>query len=144
MRMCWARWITAFAFFALFVVQSFAVEPDEVLDDPILEERARILSQELRCVVCQGENIDASHASVAKDLRIVLREKLVEGMSDDEVLEFMRVRYGDYILMKPRFSGSGALVWLAGPIMFLFGLVLVVLFIRRSGSVGVDDADDEI
>ncbi len=131
--------------FALaFSLPAQAVEPDEVLDDPALEARARALSKELRCVVCQGEDIDSSNASVARDLRLVLREELQAGKTDEEVMEFMYERYGDFILMKPRFAGSGILLWLFGPALFVLGLILVWMFIRRSSEVpeaaGEDDA----
>lgn len=119
---------------------ALAVQPDEVLDDPELEARARALSQELRCVVCQGESIDASDAQVARNLRLVLRERLEDGMTDDEIRDYMRARYGDFILMKPRFDGAGAIVWLTGPLIFLLGLIFVVFYIRKSAMV--DESDD--
>lgn len=118
---------------------AFAVEPEEVLSDPVLEMRARALSEELRCVVCQGESIDASSASVAKDLRVLLREKLVEGLSDQEIKDYLTSRYGDFILLKPRFGGAGAVLWLMGPILFLLGAIFVAIFIRGSGKVEIDD-----
>ncbi len=118
---------------------AFAVEPDEVLSDPVLEARARALSEELRCVVCQGESIDASSAAVAKDLRVLLREKLIEGLSDQEIKDYLSSRYGDFILLKPRFGGAGAVLWLIGPILFLLGGIFVAMFIRSSGKVEIDD-----
>ena len=134
--------------FALTIVMLFglafgalAVQPDEVLDDPLLEARARELSAELRCVQCQSESIDASDASIAKDLRIVLREKLVEGLTDEEIKTYMSDRYGEFILLKPRFAGSTALLWLLGPLMLLFGGLFVFVFIRNSGAVKELDDD---
>lgn len=115
-------------------MMAVAVQPDEVLDDPELEARARALSQELRCVVCQGETIDASDAQVARNLRIVLRDRLKDGMSDDEIMDYMRARYGDFILMKPRFNGAGAIVWLTGPLIFLFGSLIVIFYIRKNAA----------
>ncbi len=134
MRICWARWALILGFVSLFVLQLLAVQPDEVLDDPALEARAREISAQLRCVVCQGESIDSSDAQVARNIRVVLRERLQEGMSDQEVLDYMSDRYGDFILMKPRFEGAGMMLWIIGPLLFLIGLIFVIVFIRKSGQ----------
>ncbi len=118
---------------------AISVLPDEVLDDPELEARARALSAELRCVICQGESIDGSGAAIARDVRVLLREMLVEGKSEDEIKDFLSARYGDTILLRPRFSGSGVLLWLIGPILFVFGGLISVIFIRRSGRIEFDE-----
>lgn len=97
------------------------VEPDEILDDPVLESRARELSKGLRCLVCRNQSIDDSDASLAKDLRVVVRERLVAGDSDPEVLEFVVDRYGEYVLLKPRFTIGNAALYLGGPVLLLVG-----------------------
>ncbi|MEX0319758.1 MAG: cytochrome c-type biogenesis protein CcmH [Ruegeria sp.] len=97
----------------------WAVQPDEVLDDPVLEERARELSKELRCLVCRNESIDESNADLARDLRLLVRERLVAGDSDEEAMAFIVDRYGEYVLLKPTTSGANWFLWLAGPVMLL-------------------------
>ncbi|MBJ6370284.1 cytochrome c-type biogenesis protein [Sedimentitalea arenosa] len=96
-----------------------AVLPDEVLDDPVLEERARELSRELRCLVCRNESIDESNADLARDLRLLVRERLVEGDSNEQALEFIVDRYGEYVLLRPTTGGSNWILWAAGPLMLL-------------------------
>jgi len=98
---------------------AFAVEPDEVLADPALESRARIISRELRCVVCQSQSIDDSNAPLAKDMRIIVRERLVAGDSDEEVFQYLVDRYGDYVLLKPRVQKNTIFLWAAPWIIFL-------------------------
>ena len=120
-------------FFAILVIcipfVSYSVEPNEVLSDPILEERARDISKDLRCLVCQNESIDDSNASLAKDLRILVRERLVAGDSDDEVLNFIVDRYGEFALLKPRLNGFNLILWLSGPLMLLIALIISFTFI---------------
>lgn len=113
----------------------WAVEPDEILDDPVLEERARTLSKGLRCLVCRNESIDESHADLAKDMRILLREQLVAGASDAEALEFLVTRYGEYVLLTPRRDGANLLLWAAGPAMALLGLLSAGLYMRSRRPV---------
>ena len=96
-----------------------AVQPDEVLDDPVLEQRARDLSKGLRCLVCQNESIDESDASLARDLRILLRERLLQGDTDEQAISFIVDRYGEYVLLRPTVTGSNWLLWAAGPLMLL-------------------------
>ena len=96
-----------------------AVQPDEVLDDHVLEQRARDLSKGLRCLVCQNESIDESDASLARDLRILLRERLVQGDTDEQAISFIVDRYGEYVLLRPTVTGSNWLLWAAGPLMLL-------------------------
>ncbi len=112
----------------------FAVQPDEVLPDAALEARAREISQVLRCPVCQAENIDDSNAQLSRDLRLLVRERLVAGDSDDQVIDFIVARYGEYVLFKPRATGTGLLLWLAGPAMLLVGGGVALAFLRRSRS----------
>ncbi len=96
-----------------------AVEPDEVLSDPVLEARAREVSKGLRCLVCRNESIDESNASLARDLRLLLRERLVAGDSDQQAVDFIVARYGEYVLLKPDIRGANWLLWAAGPLMLL-------------------------
>lgn len=112
-----------------------AVLPDEVLDDPALEVRARALSSELRCMVCQNQSIDDSDAPLARDLRILVRERLVEGDSDADVLQFLVARYGDFILLKPPFKWSTALLWATPAIFLALGLGLAISNFRRRSAV---------
>lgn len=108
-----------------------AVLPDEVLDDPALEARAREISKELRCVVCQNESIDESSAPVARDLRLLVRERVVQGDSNEEVLTYVAERYGEFALFTPTTTGANMLLWAGGPLMALIALMVVVLFFRE-------------
>lgn len=107
-------------FLILASATAFAVEPDEVLPDPALEARARALSAELRCVVCQNQSIDDSNAPLARDLRILLRERLAAGDTDEEVKQFLVERYGTFVLLKPPFDARTLLLWLT-PLIILAG-----------------------
>ncbi|MGB4829513.1 MAG: cytochrome c-type biogenesis protein [Paracoccaceae bacterium] len=109
----------------------WAVQPDEMLADPVLEARAREISREVRCPVCQGETIDDSNARISHDLRIIIRERLVAGDSDDQVLDFLVDRYGEFVLFNPRKSGVNLILWLAGPAMLLAGGGIAYVAIRR-------------
>ena len=123
----------SFAVLVIFIpFFSYAVEPNEVLSDPTLEERARNISKDLRCLVCQNESIDDSNASLAKDLRILVRERLVAGDSDDEVLNFIVDRYGEFALLNPRSDGFNLILWLSGPLMLIIALVISFTFIKSS------------
>ncbi len=116
-------------------VVTYAVQPDEMLSDPQLEARARTLSRQLRCMVCQNQSIDDSDAPLARDLRILVRERIRAGDSDPKVLDFLVARYGEFVLLRPRFEGRTALLW-ATPLVILLagGLALVVLARRRLHS----------
>jgi cytochrome c-type biogenesis protein CcmH len=119
------------------VAPAYAVQPDEVLADPALETRARALSKELRCLVCQNQSIDDSAAPLARDLRLLVRERLTDGDSDQQVLDFLVARYGEFVLLKPRFAWHTALLWLGPPVALIGGaLVLLVMARRRSSSDG--------
>ena len=107
-----------------------AVQPDEMLADPVLEARARELSKELRCLVCRNESIDDSNAGLARDLRLLVRERLTAGDSDAEVLNYLVERYGEFVLLKPKFSTANAALWLAGPAAFLIGLIAIAAYLR--------------
>ncbi len=107
-----------------------AVQPDEILPDLELEERAREISKEVRCLVCRNESIDDSNASLARDLRLLVRERLVAGDSDSEVKTYLVDRYGEFVLLKPRFTLENAMLWFAGPVVFVLGLLAAILFLR--------------
>ncbi|KIC44327.1 cytochrome C biogenesis protein CcdA [Ruegeria sp. ANG-S4] len=121
---------------------ALAVQPDEILDDPALEARARDLSTGLRCLVCRNESIDESNAELARDLRILLRERLVAGDTDQEAVDFIVARYGEYVLLKPTTSGANILLWLAGPAMLLIAGAVGFAFVsKRARSQKADTAD---
>lgn len=119
-----------------------AVEPAEQLADPVLEDRARELSKGLRCLVCRNENIDESHADLARDMRILVRERLVAGDSDDQIITFLVERYGEYVLLKPQTDGANLILWIAGPIGFLLALIIAVTSLR-SRKAAPDEALSE-
>ncbi len=108
-----------------------AVQPDEMLSDPALEARARGITAELRCVVCQSELVDESNADIARDLRLLVRERILAGDTDAEVRDFVVDRYGEFVLFRPPFSLANAPLWLAGPTLLLAGGALAFGFIRR-------------
>jgi cytochrome c-type biogenesis protein CcmH len=111
---------------------AYGVEPDEILSDPALEMRARKISLELRCLVCRNENIDSSNAELARDLRIVVRERLVLGDTDDDVLNYVHRRYGDFVLLRPKFLGWTIVLWMIGPLSFIIGLILLYFGMFRN------------
>ena len=124
----------------LLATPMFAVQPDEILDDPVLEQRARELSKGLRCLVCQNESIDESDASLARDLRLLVRERLVAGDSDAEAVDFIVQRYGEFVLLRPDTSGANWLLWAAGPLMLLFAGGVGLAYLRgRSAAQGGGD-----
>ncbi len=137
--------VAAFSVASCLAMPALAVNPDEVLDDPVLENRAREISSDLRCVVCRGENIDESNAEIAKDLRLLVRERLVEGDSNSEVVDFIVERYGEYVLMKPTASGANIVLWLAGPVLFLIAAVTGAVYLRRRSQIKekVDGLSDD-
>ncbi len=110
---------------------AMAVQPDEILKDPALEARARVLSRELRCMVCQNQSIDDSEAPLARDLRILVRERLTAGDTDPQVLDFLVARYGEFVLLKPRFEWHTALLWLTPVAALLAGGLAMLMAIRR-------------
>ncbi len=129
---------------ALFIASpALAVLPDEILNDPALEARARALSRELRCMVCQNQSIDDSDAPLARDLRLLVRERVQAGDSDSEVMDFLTARYGDFVLLNPRFNARTALLWSLPALVLLGGIVALVVFLRRqrSAQAGADGGD---
>ncbi|MGR3270648.1 cytochrome c-type biogenesis protein CcmH [Thalassococcus profundi] len=131
----------------VFATPAWAVLPDEVLDDPALEARARELSKGLRCLVCQNESIDESNASLARDLRLLVRERLVAGDTDEEVIDFIVARYGEFVLLNPTTRGANWLLWAAGPAMLLLALGIGVFYVRARAKApaetetGLSDAE---
>ena len=122
-----------------------AVQPDEILPDPALEARARAISQDIRCPVCQGEKIDESNAGVARDLRIVIRERLVAGDTDAEVVAYVVDRYGEFVLFRPPARGANLILWVAGPAMLIAGLGIAAVALRRRQAAPPDrlSADEQ-
>jgi cytochrome c-type biogenesis protein CcmH len=110
---------------------AFAVEPNEMLADPALEARARTLSKELRCMVCQNESIDDSAAPLAHDLRVLVRERLKAGDSDTQVVDFLVARYGEFVLLKPRLSWHTLALWGLPPAVLVIGIVMLIIVVRR-------------
>ena len=115
----------------LATLPAHAVEPDEVLQDPALEARAREISEGLRCLVCQNQSIDDSGASLAKDLRLLVRERLKAGDSNQQIVDFIVARYGEFVLLKPRFETHTLVLWLATPAVFLAAILIIALAFRR-------------
>ena len=124
---------------------AFAVQPDEILNDPGLEARARAISQNLRCPVCQGEDIDDSNAPISRDLRLAVRERLMAGDTDAQVVDYVVARYGEFVLFTPRAEGSSLILWLAGPAMLLAGAGIALATSRRRAvaaeAEGLTEAD---
>ena len=117
-----------------------AVEPNEMLTDPVLEARARALSKELRCMVCQNESIDDSGAPLAHDLRVLVRERLKAGDSDAQIVDFLVARYGEFVLLKPRLSWHTAALWGLPPAALLLGIASLVVVIRRRRHTGAENS----
>ena len=119
----------------LFPSVAFAVQPDEILKDPALEARARVLSQELRCMVCQNQSIDDSDAPLARDLRLLVRERLEKGDSDKQVLDFLVARYGNFVLLKPPVEPATLLLWGLSPLVLIIGIGALVVMARRRRAI---------
>ncbi len=117
-----------------------AVQPDEILPDATLEARARALSRELRCMVCQNQSIDDSDAPLARDLRVLVRERLKSGDSDAQVLEFLTSRYGEFVLLKPSLSARNVLLWFAPAVFLIAGATGLILASRRRRAAPIDAA----
>ena len=140
------RLLVPLVFMILLPLSAQAVEPDEMLADPVLEERARVISKDLRCVVCQNQDIDSSNAGVARDLRLLVRERLLEGDSNNQVMAYIQARYGDYVLLKPPFKPSTYALW-GTPIALtlialLFGLNVVMRGRRKSALPELTEAEE--
>jgi cytochrome c-type biogenesis protein CcmH len=119
---------------------AFCVQPDEMLTDPALEARARALSRELRCMVCQNQSIDDSEAPLAHDLRVLVRERLKAGDDDQQVVDFLVARYGEFVLLKPRFELQTALLWLVPLVVLAGGATALVILARRQNAFDLKPA----
>lgn len=125
------RFVAAAIFVLLNAAPSLAVQPDEILPDTALEQRARHLSRELRCMVCQNQSIDDSDAPLARDLRLLVRERLKAGDSDQQVLDFLTARYGDFVLLNPPLNWRTALLWALPTGLLVFGGIVLLMTVRR-------------
>ncbi|MDB5542720.1 MAG: CcmL [Devosia sp.] len=130
------RAILALVMLLLLSVPALAVRPDEMLADPGLEARARTISEGLRCLVCQNQSIDDSDADLAHDLRVLVRERLTAGDSDDQVRAFLVARYGEYVLLNPVMAPHTLLLWVAAPVVLVIGGIAVVMGARRKRAAG--------
>jgi cytochrome c-type biogenesis protein CcmH len=129
------RFLAACALLLVTATAAYAVNPDEMLNDPALEARARTISEKLRCLVCQNQSIDDSDADLAHDLRVIVRERLTAGDTDEQVLDYVVARYGEFVLLEPRFSARNMLLW-GTPLLGLLlgGTAIIVLFRNRAGA----------
>lgn len=124
----------------------FAVEPDEILSDPALEKRARAISANLRCVVCQNESIDSSNAGVARDLRLLVRKRLLQGDTDEQVYAFVVARYGDFVLLRPPWKATTYALWIVPFVLGILGAVAVIVILvnaRRTSRKSSPELTDE-
>jgi cytochrome c-type biogenesis protein CcmH len=133
--------ILAFAAAVLIGSPARAVQPDEMLDDPVKEARARELSKELRCMVCQNQSIDDSDAPLARDLRLLVRERISAGDTDSQVVDFLVARYGEFVLLKPRFNPHTVLLWLLPPLALMGGGIALWVYSNRRRRAGVVAAE---
>ncbi len=132
-------------FLAALCISSFAlaVEPNEMLKDAGLEARAREVSKQLRCVQCQNETIDESHADIARAMRLLVRERITAGDTNDQIIAYMLSRYGDYVLLRPRFMSSTLILWVGPFVLLVLGGLVVVTRIRRGGTEGLALTEEE-
>ena len=122
---------------------SIAIEPSEIFKDPVLEQRARNLSQGLRCLVCQNQSIDDSNADLARDLRLVVRERLRLGYTNDQVLDFVVSRYGEFVLLRPRLNTRTALLWSSPVLILSFGIIGIIIWFRRRNLIEINNLSPE-
>ena len=125
------RVLVALIFLCFNVLPALAVNPDEVLSDPALEARARALSVNLRCLVCQNQSIDDSDAPLAKDLRVLVRERLLAGDSDEAAIDYIVARYGEFVLLKPRLGAHTIVLWLSPFVLLFIGIASLIIWQRR-------------
>jgi cytochrome c-type biogenesis protein CcmH len=123
------------------LTSAFAVMPDEVLKDPALEARARIISQDLRCLVCQNQSIDDSNASLAKDLRVIVRERLTAGDSNEQVFGYVVARFGNYVLLKPPLQQDTLILWLAPFLLMIIALGVTIAYLRKRPELEDEQAE---
>lgn len=137
------RLLTLLALLLCLGTPVLAVSPDEMLSDPVLEQRARDISAGLRCLVCQNQSIDDSNADLARDLRILVRERLVAGDSDAEVEQYLVDRYGEYVLLNPRLNNHTLILWIAAPALLILGATGLAFAMRRPMQKGKGEALSE-
>jgi cytochrome c-type biogenesis protein CcmH len=137
------RWLRALLLALCLVAPAAALSPDEILPDPVLEQRARDISTGLRCLVCQNQSIDDSDADLARDLRVLVRERLVAGDSDEQVRQYLVDRYGEFVLLNPRLGGHTILLWIAAPVLLLVGLATLFFVARRKRVVAAGLSAEE-
>ncbi|MFD1944541.1 cytochrome c-type biogenesis protein [Paradevosia shaoguanensis] len=125
------RFVALLALLLAMTTAAMALNPNEILSDPVLEARARDISSGLRCLVCQNQSIEDSNADLARDLRIIVRERLVAGDTDDQVREYLVARYGEFVLLQPVFALHTLVLWIAAPILLIAGIVAVFIGVRR-------------
>jgi cytochrome c-type biogenesis protein CcmH len=130
-----ARFFLAFAFLACIALPAFAVRPDEMLADPALEARARDIGKELRCLVCRNQSIDDSEADLAHDLRVLVRQRLVAGDTNQQVIDYIVSRYGDFVLLRPPLKVDTWLLWAGPGLVLLIGLWGVGRYMRRQAAM---------
>jgi len=129
------RFVLSAVLLCLLAFPALAVQPDEILKDPALEARAREVGKDLRCLVCQNQSIDDSDADLARDLRVLVRERIVAGDSNQEVIDYVVSRYGDFVLLNPPFKLKTYALWLGPLVIILFGIFAIFMFFRRRGDV---------
>lgn len=128
----WHERLTATLFaLAILTTTALAVEPDEVLPDPAQEARARAITRELRCVVCQNQSVDDSDAPLAKDVRVLVRERIAAGETDEAIRDFLVQRYGQYVLLRPPLAADTALIWIGPFALFAIAMGIAIIFLRR-------------
>ena len=127
--------IIVFFLFQFISIDSYAVEPDEILQNQKQELRARNISKNIRCMVCQNQSIDESNAPLAKDLRILIRNKIKEGKKDKEIYVFLTDRYGDFILLKPSLKSNTLILWFLPFVLFVIGIFVVFFYNKKSGKI---------
>ena len=132
------RALLALLMLALLSLPALAVRPDEMLADPALEARARVISEGLRCLVCQNQSIDDSDADLAHDLRVIVRERLTAGDTDKQAVDYIVARYGEYVLLNPVLAPHTLLLWVAAPAVLLIGTVVVFIGARRKRVLATD------
>lgn len=135
------RTLLAFALMLFMAAPAFAVLPDEVLADPALEARARAISATLRCLVCQNESIDDSNADLAREIRLIVRERLVAGDTDEQVVQYLVDRYGEYVLLRPVFAAHTLILWTAAPLVLVIGGIAIVILARRKRAAVTPDEE---
>lgn len=141
------RFASLFLSLIIFATPAFAVNPDEVLENPVLEQRARDISSKLRCLVCQNQSIDASDADLAKDLRVLVRERLTAGDTDTQIFDYVVDRYGEFVLLQPKIGTHTLVLWFMPILVLLAGIGIFIAKLRNRSvtkTVGLSDEENEL